>query len=68
MRARDLWQQQALTADSRAHLERLIDAQRLEPEDSGLIDGLLDAFLQTLSDAQMQAFARLLTEMTEQVH
>lgn len=64
----DQWQQQDLTAESRTRLQELLDAQRSRPVDHADRDRLLDAFLTTLTESQLVVFARLLREMTEQVH
>ena len=68
MKALELWKQQDLDLESRARLRELIDAQRHEPEDEERRDALLEAFLGSLSESQLVVFARLLREMTQQVH
>lgn len=68
MRSLDLWRQQSLSAESQARLTRLIDAQRYGAGDREQIDGLLESFIETLTEAQLEAFSRLLTELTVQVH
>ena len=68
VKALENWQQQDLAPESRARLRELIDVQRHDPDDHDRRDALLEAFLFTLSEHQLIAFARLLREMTEQVH
>jgi hypothetical protein len=68
MRTLNLWRQQSLTAESQARLTRLIDAQRYGAGDREQIDCLLESFIETLTEAQLEVFGRLLTEMTVQVH
>ncbi|MFU8814869.1 MAG: hypothetical protein ACNA7W_05970 [Pseudomonadales bacterium] len=68
MKALEKWRQQDLTARSRACLQELLDAQRAEPDDLDTRDALLEVFMATLTEEQLQAFTRLLREMTEVVH
>lgn len=67
MKVLDVWQQQDLSAESREKLRDLIDAQRYAPDHADR-DELLEAFMATLSESQLVAFARLVRELTEQVH
>ena len=68
MKALANWHQQDLAPESRDRLRELLHVQRHEPEDQVKRDALLDAFLVTLSESQLVVFARLLREMTQQVH
>jgi len=68
MRALENWRLQDLADDSRAILRELLEAQRAEPDDHATRDLLLDAFMATLTETQLQAFTRLLRELTEVVH
>lgn len=68
MKALDIWRQQDLAPESRTRLRELLDAQRSGSEDPVTCEALLDAFLNTLTEAQLVVFARLLREMTGQVH
>lgn len=62
------WRQQDLTPESRARLEQLLVAQRDRPDDEAAREALLDAFLASLSEPQLVTFARLVRELTQQVH
>jgi hypothetical protein len=68
MKALVNWRNQVLAPESRARLDALLDFQRNDSGDTATRDTLLEAFLITLSETQLQVFARLLTEMTEHVH
>lgn len=68
MKFLDLWRQQELSPESRLRLRELIDLERYEPDDAARRDSLLDAFLATLTEAQLTVLARLVREMTTRVH
>jgi len=68
LKALNNWRRQDLSPESRDRLSELMDAQRDDPDDRLALDALLDAFMMTLTEVQLVTFARLLTEMTEEVH
>ena len=68
MKALDNWWRQELAPESWERFRELLDAQRYDRDDADRCEALLDAFLGTLTETQLQVFARLLREMTQQVH
>ena len=68
MKALDNWRRQELAPESQARLQELLDVQRYDRGDPARCETLLDAFLVTLTEPQLQVFARLLREMTQLVH
>lgn len=68
MKALDQWKRQDLAPESRQRLQELLGARRHEAEDREKGEALLDAFLATLDESQLTAFARMLRELTTPVH
>jgi hypothetical protein len=67
MKTLQAWRRE-LSAEARAALQDVIDAQRSDLDDLATRDALLDAFMLMLNEEQLAAFSRLLRELTEVVH